>query len=203
MIRNLIFDMGNVLVEFLPEHLVKRCGLDSDDEQILLKEVFYSGNWKKHDLGLVDEKKLYELSAEALPERLHKAAEEMIYRWHDPLIPVEGMADLVREMKERGLNLYLLSNAGKDQPGYWNRIPGSKFFDGTVVSALEGCIKPDPKIYEILLDRYRLKPEECLFIDDVEENIRAAKELGMDVYLFDKDIGRLRETVLNKGEKRC
>ena len=197
-IRYLIFDMGNVLVEFLPEHLVKRCNLDPDDEQILLKEVFYSGNWKKHDLGILDEKELYELSVSKLPEHLYEAAEEMIFRWHDPLIPIEGMADLIREMKEKELGLYLLSNAGKDQPEYWNRIPGSEYFDGTVVSALEGHIKPDPKIYGILLNRYRLNPQECLFIDDVEENILTAKGLGMDVYLFDGDVKKLRDFILKR-----
>ena len=197
--------MGNVLIEFLPERLVKRCRLAPEDEQILLKEVFYSGNWKKHDLGLVDEKELYELSVSKLPEHLHNAAEEMIFRWYDPLVPIEGMADLIRELKEKGLNLYLLSNAGRDQKGYWNRIPGSAYFDGTVVSAYEGCAKPDRKIYEILLDRYRLIPEECLFIDDMEENLTAAADLGMAVYRFDGDIERLKNDILKKseGEKTC
>ncbi|MBQ1534230.1 MAG: HAD-IA family hydrolase, partial [Erysipelotrichaceae bacterium] len=77
--------------------------------------------------------------------------------------------------------------------------------DGTVVSALERCIKPDPKIYEILLNRYRLNPEECLFIDDMEENILTAERLGMGIYLFDGNVERLRRFVLEKmeGEKTC
>lgn len=198
--KNLIFDMGNVLVEFVPERLVKRCGLCGEDEKLLLKEVFYSGNWKKHDLGELDEKQLYELTIPSLPEHLHQAAKEMIFHWSDPLIPIEGMAQLVKEMKEVGLNIYLLSNAGQDQPGYWHRIPGSECFDGTVVSALERCIKPDPKIYKILLNRYRLNPEECLFIDDMEENILTAEKLGMGVYLFDGNVERLRRFILEKTE---
>lgn len=192
--------MGNVLVEFVPERLVKRCGLCDEDEKLLLKEVFYSGNWKKHDLGELDEKQLYVLTIPSLPEHLHRAAEEMIFHWSDPLIPIEGMAQLVKEMKEAGLNIYLLSNAGQDQPEYWHRIPGSECFDGTVVSALERCIKPDPKIYEILLNRYRLNPEECLFIDDMEENILMAEKLGMGVYLFDGNVERLRRFILEKTE---
>ena len=203
--KNLIFDMGNVLIEFLPERLVKRCGLDPDEEQTLLNAVFYSGDWKKQDLGLLDEKEVYESAIRKLPEHLHKAAQEMVFRWYDPLVPIKGMADLIKEMKEKGLNLYLLSNAGSNQPGYWKRIPGSGYFDGTVVSALENCIKPDPKIYGILLDRYHLDPEECLFIDDVEENILTAEKLGMDVYLFDGDVEKLRDYVLEgmEGEKKC
>ncbi len=203
--KNLIFDMGNVLVEFVPERLVKRCALSSEDEKLLLKEVFYSGNWKKHDLGELDEKQLYELTIPSLPEHLHQAAEEMIFRWSEPLVPIEGMAQLVKEMKDAGLNIYLLSNAGMDQPGYWHKTPGSECFDGTVVSALEHCIKPDPKIYEILLGRYRLNPDECLFIDDMEENILTAEKLGMCVYLFDGNAERLRRFILEKikGEKTC
>ena len=201
--KNLIFDMGNVLVEFVPEHLVKRCHLNADDEELLLREVFYSGNWKRHDLGEIDERQLYELTIPSLPSRLHEAAEEMIFRWSRPLVPIEGMAQLIKEMKEKGLGIYLLSNAGRDQPGYWNGIPGSEYFDGTVVSALEGCIKPDPQIYRVLLERYDLVPEECLFIDDMEENTKTAEELGMAVCRFDGDTEKLRKFILEKlkGDK--
>ncbi|MBQ6478171.1 MAG: HAD family phosphatase [Erysipelotrichaceae bacterium] len=193
--KNLIFDMGNVLVKFVPEHLVKRCSLSTEDEKLLLQEVFYSGNWKRHDLGELDEKQLYELSIASLPERLHPAAKEMIYRWSEPLIPIEGMAQLIKEMKEEGRNIYLLSNAGKDQPGYWNKVPGSEYFDGTVVSALEGCIKPDPKIYRILVKRYSLDPAECLFIDDMEANTETAQELGWKTYCFDGDVNKLKNHI--------
>ena len=194
-LKDLVFDMGNVLIEFKPEELVRRCGLSEEDEQLILDKVFHSPDWKLHDLGVLDEDTMFENACRILPDRLHDAAAQMIYRWHEPLIPVQGMAELLKEMKDRGLRIYLLSNAGKDQPSYWNRTPGAECFSGTVISAFEGCIKPDPKIYGILLERYGLDPKECLFIDDVEENIAGAKRAGMDAYLFRNDTDRLKEYI--------
>ena len=78
---------------------------------------------------------------------------------------------------------------------YFPHIPGSQYFDGTVVSALVGICKPDRRIYEYLLFKYGLKAEECIFIDDLPANIEAAKEVGIHGILFDGDVQKLKSSL--------
>ncbi len=177
--------MGNVLIEFDPEYILDREKIhDPQDREILLKEIFYSPCWKEMDLGLYDEEKMLQRIKANIPVHLLPVAERLLFHWHDSLIPVEGIDELVFSLKEKGYRIYLLSNAPASQRLYWPEIRCSSCFDGSVVSAFEKCIKPDPKIYEILLDRYDLKAEESMFIDDVPANIEAANRLGITAHLF-------------------
>ena len=115
------------------------------------------------------------------------------------MYPVKGMEDLLKECHEAGYHLYLLSNASERQPVYWPRVPGNQYFEGTVVSALEKTVKPELKIFQILLERYDLKAEECLFIDDLQRNIDGAARAGIKGYLFDGDAGKLRRFIRKEG----
>ena len=202
MIKNIIFDMGRVLIEFDPDEFIRREGITDSAEAALLKErIFYSPLWRDMDRGLLDEDEMYEEIKEDLPQKLQATGERLIKKWHEPIIPVNGMAEFVRECRENGYGIYLLSNASVMQKTYWPRIPGSEYFDGGVVSAYEKVIKPDFRIYEILLNRYHLKAEECLFIDDVEENVAAAEEIGIHGYVFRNDLPELREYIRNLKER--
>ena len=135
-----------------------------------------------------------------LPERLHGPARELTLNWWRRwLLPVEGMADLIRELKELGYGIYLLSNAKADLPQFFDRIPGSEHFDGKVVSADWKLLKPQPEIYETLLREYGLRAEECFFIDDLNINIEGAWFVGMDGAIFDGDRPRLRRSLNAAG----
>ncbi|MBR4462455.1 MAG: HAD family phosphatase [Erysipelotrichaceae bacterium] len=199
MIRNFIFDMGGVLIRFDPELFTDRLNIsDPKDKEILLKEIFYSYRWKEMDLGLYDEKEMYQKIIANIPVHLHEAVERLLFHWYEPLIPVEGIDELVFTLKEKGYQIYLLSNAPISQKLYWSDIHCSSCFDGVVVSSFEKCIKPDPKIYRILLDRYDLKAEECFFIDDMPANTDAAERLGIKAYLFD-DTDHLKDYLKKEG----
>ena len=185
MIKNIIFDMGKVLVGYDPEDFLdKEKVFDKNDRVLLLQEIFYSPMWLQMDEGILNHKDMLEKVKERVPERLHSTCEALLSHWYDYLVPIEGMDELVMAMKEKGYGIYLLSNAGTQQEIYWPRIRCSHSFDGVVVSAFEKCVKPDPKIYRILLDRYELKAEECLFIDDVPINVQAAERLRIKGHLF-------------------
>ncbi len=200
MIRNLIFDMGDVLIEFDPPYFLDREQIsDQEDRELLLREVFYSPCWKDMDLGLYDENEMFQRIKANIPERLMPAAERLMFHLHDPLIPVKGMDELVMTLKEKGYKIYLLSNASVRQKRYWPQVRCSSCFDGTVVSAFEKCIKPDPRIYEILLDRYALKAEESLFIDDRLINTEAAQKLGMKAFLFQDNCDELVAYMKKEG----
>ena len=199
MIRNLIFDRGNVLIHWDPPRFMERMGLPEEDRALLLTEVFGSVEWIQTDRGTLSLEDGLEEMCARLPERLHRAARELTLDWwKDNLLPVEGMAELVHELKGLGCNLYLLSNAKLDLHQYFARIPGSECFDGMIVSADWKLLKPQPELYQVLLREYGLKAEECFFTDDLNINIEAAVLVGMSGTVFRGAAG-LRRALAEAG----
>ncbi len=185
MIKNFVFDMGEVLIHFDTRAFADRYDITEEDKELVLREVFWgNANWSLNDWGRIDEFEVARRACERLPEHLHEAALGVATRWFRPVIPVEGMADVVRRIKAAGFKIYLLSNAGSLHGEYWNTIPGSECFDGIVVSAYEKLVKPQPEIYKVLLERFKLVPEECLFVDDREINLAGAAICGMQSVAF-------------------
>ena len=199
MIRNILFDMGNVLIRFDRKLFLDRLDLSEADKEILLRDVFASVDWAHMDRGTKTEAMALESMKARLPQRLHAAAEEMTLRWDEPLIPIEGMYELVEELKEKGYGIYLLSNASVRQHAYWLRIPTSRFFDGTLISADEHVMKPQPEIYRLCLQRFGLKAEESFFIDDMAHNIEGALFCGLSGAVFHGDVNRLRKDLREAG----
>ena len=133
-------------------------------------------------------------------EELHTCVREVVTRWHArTLEPMEGMGALVRELKDQGYGIYLLSNASVDLRRYFHRIPGSACFDGLMVSAEEKKLKPHYDIFYALYERFGLIPEACVFIDDGPANVEAAMCTGMHAIQFRGDVGRLRRELRALG----
>ena len=199
MIRNIVFDMGNVLIHWRPDIFVKRMEIPEEDCPQLLREVFGSVEWIQLDRGVITWEQATEKMCRRLTERLHAVARELTQKWWDNhLLPVEGMAQLVREIKSLGYGVYLLSNAKSDLPEYFDRIPGSECFDGRIVSADWKLLKPQPELYHVLLREYGLKAEECFFVDDLNINIEAAVLVGMSGTVF-RDADWLRRDLIQAG----
>lgn len=192
MVKNIVFDMGNVLLRFDREEFLDAAGVAKEDREILLRRVFLSTDWVKLDWGTHDEAEAVERMCLGLPARLHPAVHQLVECWDEPIRPMAGMEALVRELKDKGYSLYLLSNASRRQHAYWPRVPGQDCFAGTVISADLGVIKPDAAIYEALYKKFSLKPEECLFIDDSPYNIEGGIRTGMDGIVFYGDVPALR-----------
>lgn len=200
MIRNIVFDMGNVLIHWRPHLFVERLDLPEEDRALLLREVFASVEWVQLDRGSLSWEEAAASMSRRLPERLHTLARKLTERWWEIcLLPVEGMADLIRELKGLGYGIYLLSNAKADLPRYFPLIPGSECFDGRIVSADWKLLKPQHEIYETLFREYGLKPGECFFIDDLALNVEGAWYVGMDGAVFDGDFARLRRALNDAG----
>ena len=130
-----------------------------------------------------------------LPERLHDATRGLIEKWDDPIVPVEGMLELLQALKAKGYRLYLLSNAATRQPIYWARAEASKLMDGALISAEVKLLKPDPQIYRTFLRKFALRPEECVFIDDTPINVEGALYENMAGIVFNMDVAALAESL--------
>lgn len=199
MIRNIIFDMGGVLVHYDPARFIRLLSLEGEDAALLLREVFNTVEWYRMDRGTITEEEALAAMKARLPSRLHAAADRLMVWWELELRPVEGMGALLKELKELGYGLYLLSNATLRQPEYFDRLPGSQCFDGRLVSAFYRLLKPQHEIYELLLEKFSLRAEECFFVDDSVANVEGAYCAGIAGAVFDGDLPRLRRALRGAG----
>lgn len=199
MIQTVIFDMGQVLLHWSPALFVDRLGLSPEDSAALTRETF-GPEWLALDGGTCTEAEALAAICARLPRHLHPYAEQLVTRWWEvAFCPMEGMGDLIRELKDRGYGIYLLSNAGVNYTAYFPRIPGSQCFDGCYVSAEHRLMKPDPAIYRSFLDTFSLAPQHCLFIDDRPENIEAGAALGIRGVVFPGTAAALRQELRALG----
>lgn len=200
MIKNIVFDMGKVLIDFNPAVYVQRLGYTGQDAEILETEIFRTAEWCATGRGTLLPADAAEIFKSRVPEHLKEAVEPLVCHWFEgELMPIKGMAQLVGELKAGGYGIYLLSNASRDIYKYFNRIPGSACFNGMLVSADWLLAKPQHEIYEKLYSRFDLKPEECLFIDDLPANVEAAQTTGMKGIVFRSDMARLRREMKAAG----
>jgi putative hydrolase of the HAD superfamily len=104
--------------------------------------------------------------------------------WHSDLNPVEGMPEIVDELKKRNYRVFLLSNTSLRFFSFYKKVKMFEKFDGFIVSAKERLMKPDQAIYQCLCKRYSLIPQECLFIDDLQKNVDGAIRAGFAGHCF-------------------
>ena len=202
MIKNIIFDMGNVLIHYDTDYFIDRLGItDPEERKLLMRNVFVSYEWSRLDRGSLHDEEAIELMCQKLPEKLHPAVEKLVSHWNEPIIPMEGMADLIKELKDNGYMIYLLSNASYRLRSYFDTIPGSEYFDGLVISAEELLVKPQPEIYKLICSRYDLIPDECVFIDDFNLNGEGAYCCGIHPIVFHEDVDELRDKLIELGVK--
>jgi len=199
MIRNIVFDMGNVLLRFDPKVFMERVGVeDPEDQKLIQKELFRSLEWVQMDRGTKTEAEVLEIVEKRLPEHLHAPLEELLLRWERPILAVPGMSEFVRDCRRAGYGIYLLSNASKRLHSYWKSIPGHEYFDGEFVSADYQLVKPQQAIYRKFCQVFELDPKECLFIDDVPLNIEGAVHAGWQGIVF-HDVEDLRKKAYEIG----
>ncbi len=193
MIKNLIFDFGQVLVHFEPEYMTS-VYVDNKDEVAMLKDVIFDRlYWDKLDRGTMSNEEAMDEILKRLPMNLHEVAYRIFYNWIYNIPEVEGMSDLVSYIKERyGVRLYVLSNISRYFAEHSDEIPILEKMDGCVFSAVCGYEKPNSDIYEHILDKFDLKASETLFVDDNEKNVEMARALGIASFLFKKDAEELK-----------
>lgn len=199
MVRNIVFDMGGVLIRFDRDFFMERLGVAEEDKRLLMREVFLAPEWVMMDRGTLTDEQAGEIMCGRIPERLHDAVWKLVSFWDRPILEIEGMYELIEELKALDYGIYLLSNASIRQHEYWPRIPASRFFDGKLVSADVKLVKPMPEIYEKLFSTFGLDRSECFYIDDSTANVEAALYVGMPATVFFNDMARLRAELRRAG----
>ena len=199
MIRNILFDMGNVLIRFDRKVFLDRLDISEAEKELLMREVFLSVEWVQMDRGILREETAEPLICQRLPRHLHESVHQLVSCWDQPMLPMEGMEALVAELREKGYNIYLLSNASLRQHDYWSRIPGWEYFQGKLISADVQVMKPHPDYYRLALEKFSLEPQECFFIDDVPANIEGALFCGIPGTVFHADVPLLRSQLRAVG----
>ena len=200
MIKNIIFDFGGVLLDWNPRYLYKSYFNNDEEMEHFLADIC-NGEWNiRQDAGRPFAEAVKELQAK-FPE--YAEAIQMYDDDWEKMLKCElpESIDLLKELKFMGYGIYGLTNWSAEKIGYaFANYSFFSLFDGIVVSGVEKVVKPDRKIYEILLERYSLKPGECVFIDDNQDHVDMAKVLGINAIRFD-NIGNVKEhleTLLNK-----
>lgn len=198
-ISTVVFDMGGVLMEWNPLKLARTFTANDADAELIAREVYGGPEWSLQDAGAVSPETVAWTAQRRLPDRLAGAAEEAARHWYEHRTMLPHIGELIRSLKREGYGIYLLSNAGVQFTEYRHSLPAIDCFDGEVVSAFEHVVKPDLGIFQILCDRYGLKPCKCLFVDDTEVNVAAAERAGMQGYLHTGDVEALERHIRSFG----
>ena len=189
MIRNIVFDMGMVLLDYHPLTACREAAENEADAQQICHVMFESPEWIRLDDGSLTKEALTEQAQAQLPERLRPVLQGIMHGMpRNVLSPIPGMADVVDGVLNNGYHVYLLSNACLDVSQNRDIIPHIERFHGVVFSVEESMIKPNPEIYRRLTARYGLVPAECLFVDDNQNNVAGARAEGWQAYWFDGDV---------------
>lgn len=194
-IKNIVFDMGKVLLDYDPMGSAKHFTDRPEELSLLRTNLFESEEWTLLDRGTITEEEAMErVKGRLADERMKRLADESMKYWHRYNIsPKPGMEEVVRDLKAKGYRTYICSNASHRFRVFQDEIPGFSLMDGALVSAEEKLLKPERAIYERLFEKFSIRPEESFFIDDLEANIQGARACGMDGYCFaDGDVKRLR-----------
>lgn len=192
--KNIIFDFGNVIGKFKGDYILGKFASTPEDYNILADAIFK--NWAALDAGTIDYDQNAEDTIAELPDRLKDTARDFFENWFQYVDPLPETWEFIKELKARGVPIYLLSNASTR---FAERAPEDypilKEFDGIVFSAPLNMAKPGHDIYYHLFNKYGLLPSECFFIDDTVENVIASKELGMESILFTGDIEAVKRAI--------
>ena len=184
MIKNVVFDLGNVLISFRPPEFLDKCNYAEPLKSAILDDIFHSSFWMMLDNGdLTTNEAIEGVKANSTLEKA--IIDEIFERRIEILIPIPANIKLLPELKKHGYRLFYLSNFPND---LWSQVRNGrrasdyeffKYFDGGLISAEARSSKPDMKIYLDLIRKYSLNPGECFYIDDIEKNVRSAEVAGM------------------------
>ena len=181
---DIILDMGNVLLEWNKDKILRAVAKTEKDYLILDKAIFQSGLWERLDLGTLTREELVDRVLSLLGDIYEKKVEEVIWNWPAYIDIYMEVFPLLACLKEKGHRIFVLSNTS---PVFYELLkdqlaPLEKILDGFVLSCDIKAIKPDRKMFEEILRKYQLDPANCVFLDDIADNTKMAETLGIKAY---------------------
>ena len=190
MIKNIIFDIGNVILNFDYKNVIKKYTNKEEEQKFIIDNIINSPEWLGYaliDTGYITKEEAIKL----VQDRTNHINDELIEKFwntYNNYSYVDNkVLDLIKKLKEKNYNIYLLSNTNKHTVEAIKNSGLFEMVDGYVLSYLEHQVKPYISIYKTLINRYSLKENECLFIDDNINNIKTANKLGMIGKLVEPD----------------
>lgn len=181
MIKNIIFDLGNVIINYNQKQVINRFTEKEEEIQYLYNEIFHSPEWALMDLGDITNDEAIDIINKRNDYQYEKLTQDFIHEWYKQQLINRDVVELAKRLKDKGYHLFVLSNMANLTYEYFKNDEFFTLCTGIVISAHEHTKKPDEKIYTLLLERYHLNPEECLFIDDDDsgKNYETANRLGI------------------------
>jgi 2-haloacid dehalogenase len=194
----IVFDLGGVLIDWNPRHLYRKLIEDEARMEWFLAEVCHTAWNEEQDRGRSFAAAIEEAAARHPEHRALIAA--YFERWEEMMAgPIEGTVRILEELERAGHELHALTNwSAETFPFARDRFAFLDRFESILVSADIGLIKPEPAIFQLLLERIGRAPAECIYIDDNPKNAAAAAALGLDAIAFE-DAERLRDGLVRRG----
>ena len=181
---DIILDMGNVLLEWNKDKILRGVVKTEKDYMILDKAIFQSGLWERLDLGTLTREELVLKVVSLIGSIYQEKVQEVVWNWPSYIEIYTEVFPLLVRLKEKGHRIFVLSNTS---PVFYELLeeqlsPLNEILDGFVLSCDIKAIKPDPKMFEEILHKYQLDPVNCIFLDDVKDNTKMAESLGIKAY---------------------
>ena len=185
---DIILDMGNVLLEWNKDKILRGVVKTEKDYMILDKAIFQSGLWERLDLGTLTREELVLKVVSMIGSIYQEKVQEVVWNWPSYIEIYTEVFSLLARLKEKGHRIFVLSNTS---PVFYELLekqlsPLNEILDGFVLSCDIKAIKPDPKMFEEILHKYQLDPANCIFLDDVKDNTKMAESLGIKAYQIKK-----------------
>lgn len=188
MIKNLVFDLGNVLLDFNPKKIIDDYVIEERKKKEIYDNIFNSKEWAMLDKGTISEKNATRKFVDRQPNNKNEII-KIMDNWISYLKPINKNISVLKDLANKEINLYVLSNFHKKAfLKVKQKYNFFDFFDGKVISYQVNTIKPEDEIYKILISKYNLNPQDTLFIDDSINNIKAAKKLQFKTIHFNNGI---------------
>lgn len=179
-IDTVIFDIGGVLVELGRIRFFEQFGYDREMCEKLMDATLRSPHWKEFDIGLISDEEVIERFVGGTPE-LETEIRDTMKNIHGVVRRMDTSIPWIKELREKGYRVLYLSNysmkVADDNEDAMDFLP---YVDGGIMSCDYHLIKPDPAFYQVLIDRYELDPERCVFLDDLESNLETARKFGIN-----------------------
>ena len=193
-IKNIIFDLGAVMFDWNPKSIAESFTNDVELQERIQTQLYYHQDWINFDCALITEEQATQRAAERLDISLLES-KKLFQQTKESLTLITKTLDLLKKVKDKNLKAYCLSNISPELFSYvFERHDLFNLFDGIVISGEENTGKPDKHIFDILLSRYDLNPQQCLFIDDSAANTATAINLGITSITFKGSVDCYKKT---------